>query len=921
MSARVNRQMRILRFFSLGCVWLPIGISLAAIFAAPVFSGDLIAQSGVLTDSQETVDRTIDLVKAGKYAEAAKIWETLVEIRQAKFGSEHLATSYGYNALGRIYFDQGFYNKAEIYIKRARAIQEKQSGTDPIEMTSSLYHLALVYQAQSLYSEAEPVFQRAISISQKASGENHISTALIYRSLGELYSKQGFYRKAEKLFQKVINICENKLGPTHFYTASTLQKLADIYKRERLYAKAEPLYLRVLDIYKKVLPKNHPETALTLNHLAWVYAEQGLNKQAEPLYRESLDIFLIAYGADHPGTLASKNNLALWYIRQDLGDKAEPLLLDVLNNFENTYGPNHPSTADIINNLAFLYASQGSREKSAQMLKRGLIIEAGLIQREAPFLPRNDRQSFIKSFGFTHEASFSLASLGASGADVSLFARLNRQGLLTEIEKRQSLISLLSDEQRKATTDLKEVMKQIGSVSITPDQRKVLTLRQEAIEKQLYRLLPQLKPRIVEVEDISQALPSDSVLIEFQRHRPFVANRSVDKRWADARYLAMVLKSNGSIEVVDLGLADLIDQSISKAVEGIEKQSNDSPALIAKISEIIVDPLISATKDAKTWFISPDGELNRLPFAALPVANNGYLSDQVELRLLTTGRELLDLQKPINSAKTDVLLVADPNYEGVVSPTQVVAKGLSREDTSVTRSADLPTQLQWQRLKATANEGQTIQKLVGGELLMGLEATAAVVKQTRAPKILHLATHAFYLPDQTIKGATTRSASKSQRSSGEGLSTSLLQGESPLLRSGIALAGANRPNANPNDDGYLTALEVAQLDWDGTELVVISACESGRGDIRAGEGVYGLKRAIAVAGARSSLLSLWKVDDSATAAFMESFYQRLKDGQGKGQALADTQKEFRNHPIPMWRDPYVWAAFQLSGDWGPVKGL
>ena len=114
---------------------------------------------------------------------------------------------------------------------------------------------------------------------------------------------------------------------------------------------------------------------------------------------------------------------------------------------------------------------------------------------------------------------------------------------------------------------------------------------------------------------------------------------------------------------------------------------------------------------------------------------------------------------------------------------------------------------------------------------------------------------------------------------------------------------------------------MAQLDWDGTELVVISACESGRGEIRSGEGVYGLKRAIAVAGARSSLLSLWKVDDAATAAFMESFYQRLKQGTGKADALAETQKEFRNHPIPMWREPYVWAAFQLSGDWGPVQGL
>lgn len=133
------------------------------------------------------------------------------------------------------------------------------------------------------------------------------------------------------------------------------------------------------------------------------------------------------------------------------------------------------------------------------------------------------------------------------------------------------------------------------------------------------------------------------------------------------------------------------------------------------------------------------------------------------------------------------------------------------------------------------------------------------------------------------------------------------------------LAGANQPEANSKDDGYLTALEVAKLDWQGTEMVVISACESGKGDIQAGDGVYGLKRAIAVAGARSSLLSLWKVDDAATAAFMQSFYQRLKAGEGRADALAATQKEFRNHPIAGWRHPYVWAAFQLSGDWRPVQ--
>ena len=114
---------------------------------------------------------------------------------------------------------------------------------------------------------------------------------------------------------------------------------------------------------------------------------------------------------------------------------------------------------------------------------------------------------------------------------------------------------------------------------------------------------------------------------------------------------------------------------------------------------------------------------------------------------------------------------------------------------------------------------------------------------------------------------------------------------------------------------------MAQLDWKGTELVVISACESGKGDIRAGEGVYGLKRAIAVSGARSSLLSLWKVDDQATAAFMESFYRRLKAGIGRADALAQTQREFRESSDPDWNHPYVWAAFQLSGDWRPIEAL
>ena len=188
-----------------------------------------------------------------------------------------------------------------------------------------------------------------------------------------------------------------------------------------------------------------------------------------------------------------------------------------------------------------------------------------------------------------------------------------------------------------------------------------------------------------------------------------------------------------------------------------------------------------------------------------------------------------------------------------------------------------------------------------------------------------MASHSYFLADQKKETPNANPLLLQQ-----GDTTPLakaLQGENPLLRSGIVLAGANQPQANSNDDGYLTALEVAKLDWQGTEMVVVSGCESGKGEIRAGEGVYGLKRAIAVAGARSSLLSLWKVDDAATAAFMENFYKRLKAGEGRADALAATQKAFRLGKIQSpeiggdWQHAYVWAAFQLSGDWGPIEGL
>jgi CHAT domain-containing protein len=196
---------------------------------------------------------------------------------------------------------------------------------------------------------------------------------------------------------------------------------------------------------------------------------------------------------------------------------------------------------------------------------------------------------------------------------------------------------------------------------------------------------------------------------------------------------------------------------------------------------------------------------------------------------------------------------------------------------------------QWAQLPGSQQEGQQVASLLNTSLLSGVEATTTSLLKQQGPLVLHVATHAFFVADQDKK-----TADRMRKVEGHTEQLTGLGEEDPQLRSGLVLAGANQPNLDPKDDGYLTAAEAVNLNLKGTELVVLSACSTGQGEARTGEGVYGLQRSLTVAGARSTLLSLWKVDDAATAAFMERYYRRLKAGESRSDALVTVQKEFRD---------------------------
>jgi CHAT domain-containing protein len=259
-------------------------------------------------------------------------------------------------------------------------------------------------------------------------------------------------------------------------------------------------------------------------------------------------------------------------------------------------------------------------------------------------------------------------------------------------------------------------------------------------------------------------------------------------------------------------------------------------------------------------------------------------------------------------------VVADPSFDlkpGTPSPRD------SDSSNHQLRSRDIGKLYAWEPLPGTAKEGREVAKLLGAQLLTGCDANTVAVQKAQRPRYLHIATHGFFLPDQPEQLPVQPWLSLDRQDL-----LASFSGEDPMLRSGLVFAGANHPPADPDDDdGLLTALEAVHLDLQGTELVTLSACESGSGDIRTGEGVYGLQRAFIVAGARSLLLSLWPVPDDATCAFMLNFYTSLKEGLGRYEALVAVQQEFRLHENIVWRHPYYWGAWQLIGDGSPIEGL
>lgn len=431
---------------------------------------------------------------------------------------------------------------------------------------------------------------------------------------------------------------------------------------------------------------------------------------------------------------------------------------------------------------------------------------------------------------------------------------------------------------------------------------------------------------------MAKALAEDCVLVEFVRFRPFDfgAVARGQPQFKPSRYLAFVLPGGApdAVQMVDLGPTQEIDQLIADFRAETIRQSQEAagrdlgglPAAPIglhadgqALRRALVDPLLPAMEGRTSVLLAPEGDLTRLPFGMLPTQDGRRLIETFDVRYVATGRDVLRFGQPSARRVRDAVVIADPNFDLAIAGTAAKV-----QDASAVHLREIDRAgLHFRRLPGTRAEGERISQMLGVEPWLESTAVKRRLKGYHSPHVLHIATHGFFLPDQRANRILRFDDPPFEETTLGRISE--VARENPLLRCGVALAGANawlkRQAVPPEvEDGLLTAEDVSGLDLLDTELVVLSACETGLGEVHVGEGVLGLRRAFVIAGAKGLVMSLWKVPDQQTQELMTDFYSRLSSGQGRATALRKAQLAMMSR----YRDPLAWGAFIYQGDPGPL---
>ncbi|MEO5332115.1 MAG: tetratricopeptide repeat protein [Magnetococcus sp. YQC-5] len=874
---------------------------------------------------------------AGEYDKAEPLLLEVLAGEKNTLGPDHpnlLATQ---NKLAGVYRRQGRLAEAEKLYASVLDGYRKLLGTEHQASITLMNNLGLVFENEGLYDEAEPLLRASMKSSRKLMGEDHPETLATLNNLALLHESQGNFDQAEPLYQNAINLSSKKLGEKHPDTIAFVNNLTYLTLLRQNYQAAAPLFEQVLAQWTETYGLAHQKTLKAMNNLARVRHNLGDKETAEQLFKKTLELRKSVLGERHMDVLRTMHDLGALYGETGRHTEAEQLLQKTLELDEQVLGRQHPYTFETLNTLATVLESK----KDKKSLQAAFALRQEGFKRRTEFLNRmlwatgdNAREGYVRLH--RDELNDYLAALifqdPAIGGREILEVGLARKGLLLKItsEIRQVMQMTKNPQLELIGRRLTGARKKLAALTLsgpTPEtgenHLQIIHDLEESVN-QLQMDLGRVSKRFrrsvtpLSVEQLVPHLPDGAVLVDFLTYTSRGKNRLI----------AGVLRKENGQTIFEMVPYRTDMEEIQKVIVDyrtiIQEENVDEDDLIKAGQETfdaIWMPIKRALGKSKAIYLVPDGMLNILPFNALIDEDGVYLAKSLDLHILTSSRDLLPAES--NQATGGLLILAGPDYNSdkVVNRQVIQAIEGKRSATGELKEGMRAFSqgmrgLHFDPLPGAEKEGKLIISQAKDlkkekQIFLQFDAQEKVIQSIQQPpEILHIATHGFFLKaDDSLK----KRLLKMQRGGDLQIPP---PGDNPLLRSGLAFAGING-NAgflgeiDTQNDGVLTALEVLSLDLTGTQLTVLSACETGLGEIHEGEGVYGLRRAFQEAGVQSVIASLWEVSDAGTQALMTGLYQHLLAGKSPHEAL----REARQHLMDSkeWSYPYIWSAFMLVG--------
>jgi CHAT domain-containing protein len=856
------------------------------------FSNTLLNSAKLANDEEKSIEeRAYTNLKNGELLMASNkfyLAEQSFKLAKVLYEQDGKTSSLNYaqtiTDLGLLYQSRGRFTKAKPFDEKAISLHEIGSNKGMVVVGINNY--AVLKKETGLYTEAETDFKKAFELAKEL--KDKLALALINNNLAMTYLDMNKLKDAEKFMNSSITEASSVLKENSENFIKLQINLANIYRFEKKYKESEALYLKAISVKEKKLGA-HPDLAHLKKGLAQLYMDMGKTAEVEKLLVSAYDIDKRKLGEKNPATVAVQQELANFYRFTSNTPKAMELITKVLVIKKEIYGEEHPNYIQALEDLALTQWQANELAETKKNYKT--VIESTLNYITVFFdaLNENEKTLYWEKTNARLQRYYAFAYSNSKN-DPDLVKQfyntvINTKGfLLSNASKIRNIISSSNDEALKNTymqwLETKENLNQAYQLSkeeLAQEKVNLDSLKQR--ENELERLLSQKSALFkeqqnntqVSYETIQKQLKLNENAVEIIQLNDY-KNGFTGKQ----TYLALALSST-SIKLISLGEGDKIHTAIKNFREKVTaiKPENEAYALTWK-------PLDDELKGVTKVYLSLDGAYHQLSINALKDVTGKYLVDKYTILFTGNTKDVMSIKQTESAAvkPTTAFLIGNPMYGRHEMIEQL--PGTEAEVKNITKLL-IPY-----KVKTTA--------------LYGDKATEQKVKEIQSPSILHIATHGYFLAD----------LSQMETTKVLGVDITAAK-ENPLLRSGVLLANCDNVfeenfRSSPNsENGILTAYEAMSLNLDKTDLVVLSACETGLGSIKQGEGVYGLQRAFLIAGAKSIIMSLWSVSDDATMELMTLFYNNYAKTGNKVQAFSNAIKQLK----VKYKEPYYWSAFVM----------